>query len=227
MITTVLFLLLTISAFWGAKWCYQRKKKYYLSPLLIAPIAIIGVLLVFRSDYDSYQHGAKWISYMLQPATVALAIPLYRYYPILKKHLMEILISVSLGAILSVILSFTFALLFHLNHHLLSSLIPYSITTPIAMGISDKVGGIPSITAVFVIITGVMGTVLGPTIIRLFHLKSDISKGILLGISAHGAGTAKALELSKLSGAVSSVCMILSAIFAYWLSPWIFLAILS
>ncbi|GIN56378.1 hypothetical protein J8TS2_06970 [Lederbergia ruris] len=224
---TPLFLLLTISAYWGAKWCYQKTKKSYLTPLLIAPLVIIAVLFLFQIEYTTYHQGAQWLTKILQPATVALAIPLYRYFPILKKHLPAIVLSVSLGSILSIFVSFSMASLVHLNKTLIPSILPYSITTPIAMSASEKLGGVPAITAVFVIMTGIFGMIFGPWVIRLFRLRSDIAKGILLGTSSHGSGTAKALELSPISGAVSSVCMVLAALLTFWLSPWVYLNLVN
>ncbi|GIN41682.1 LrgB family protein [Heyndrickxia oleronia] len=222
----LLFLILTASIYWGAKWWYTKKKKVYFSPLLLAPILIIFVLALFHISYDSYNSGAKWLTKLLQPATVALAIPLYRYYPILKKYLREILFSVLLGCMMSILASFSISWLVQLNKTLVTSIIPYSITTPIAMGVSSKIGGVPTITAVFVIMTGIIGMILGPWIIRIFGFKSEIARGVLLGTSSHGAGTSKALELSSATGAVSSVCMVLAAITSFCISPWIYMHIL-
>lgn len=223
----LLSFILTISVYWGAKWCYQKTKKAYLSPLLIAPLVIIVILVVSNINYETYNEGAKWLTDILQPATVALAIPLYRYYPVLKKYLREILLSVFVGTLMAILTSFFMSEFVELNKDLITSIIPYSITTPIAMDISNKIGGVPTITAVFVIMTGVIGTVLGPWVIRLFKLKSDIAKGVLLGTSSHGAGTSKALELSSKSGAVSSICMVLAGILTFWVLPWVYLNILS
>lgn len=222
----LLFLILTASIYWAAKWWYTKKKKVYFSPLLLAPILIIFVLALFHISYDSYNSGAKWLTKLLQPATVALAIPLYRYYPILKKYLREILFSVLLGCMMSILASFSISWLVQLNKTLVTSIIPYSITTPIAMGVSSKIGGVPTITAVFVIMTGIIGMILGPWIIRIFGFKSEIARGVLLGTSSHGAGTSKALELSSATGAVSSVCMVLAAITSFCISPWIYMHIL-
>ncbi|MEB6550952.1 LrgB family protein [Heyndrickxia sporothermodurans] len=219
---TLMYILLTVSIYWLAKWGYSKTKKIYCSPLLVAPFLIILMLVFFHITYDSYNHGAVWLTKLLQPATVALAIPLYRFYPILKKYLSEILFSVFFGSIMSILASYTISGIIHLNKTLSISIIPYSITTPIAMGVSTKIGGIPTITAVFVIITGIIGMILGPWMIRLFRFKSEIARGVLLGTSSHGAGTSKALELSHATGAVSSVCMVLAAIMSFCLSPWIY-----
>ena len=177
-----------------------KKKKVYFSPLLLAPILIIFVLALFHISYDSYNSGAKWLTKLLQPATVALAIPLYRYYPILKKYLREILFSVLLGCMMSILASFSISWLVQLNKTLVTSIIPYSITTPIAMGVSSKIGGVPTITAVFVIMTGIIGMILGPWIIRIFGFKSEIARGVLLGTSSHGAGPRRHWSLAVQQG---------------------------
>ncbi|MGE6256487.1 LrgB family protein [Heyndrickxia sporothermodurans] len=218
----LLYFILTISLYWGAKWGYQKTKRVYFSPLLIAPCLIIIVLTIFHVSYASYNDGAKWLTKLLQPATVALAIPLYRFFPILKKYLSEILFSVFFGSMMSILAAFSISGLVHLNKSLITSILPYSITTPIAMGVSSKIGGVPTITAVFVIMTGIIGMILGPWIIRLFRFKSEIARGVLLGTSSHGAGTSKALEISHAAGAVSSVCMVLAAIISFCFSPWIY-----
>lgn len=127
---------------------------------------------------------------------------------------------------MSILASFSISWLVQLNKTLVTSIIPYSITTPIAMGVSSKIGGVPTITAVFVIMTGIIGMILGPWIIRIFGFKSEIARGVLLGTSSHGAGTSKALELSSATGAVSSVCMVLAAITSFCISPWIYMHIL-
>jgi predicted murein hydrolase (TIGR00659 family) len=214
-----LSLLLTIGIYWGAKWCYQHAKKIYLTPLLVAPILIVITLLLCNISYNKYEDGGKWLTDLLQPATIAFAIPLYKFYPVLKKHLTEILLSVFIGSTISVLASALIAGSLHLNKSLIHSIIPYSITTPIAMGVSSKIGGIPTITAIFVIITGVTGMILGPIIIRIFKFRSDVAFGVLLGTSSHGAGTSKALELSSSAGAISSVCMILAALISFFVSP--------
>ncbi|MGV3464406.1 MAG: LrgB family protein [Heyndrickxia sp.] len=214
-----LCLLLTIGIYWGAKWCYKHLKKIYLTPLLIAPILIVVILLLCNVSYRGYEGGGKFLTELLQPATIAFAIPLYKFYPVLKKHFSEILLSVLTGSLISVIASALMAGFLHLNKSLIHSIIPYSITTPIAMGVSSKIGGIPTITAIFVIITGVTGMILGPMIIRLFKFKSDVAHGVLLGTSSHGAGTSKALEISSSAGAISSVSMILAALMSFFISP--------
>lgn len=149
---------------------------------------------------------------MLQPATIAFAVPLYKHYPLLKKHAAQIMISVVSGSAVAVISSAVLALLLHTDQQVLYSLLPRSITTPIAMNVSQMIGGVPSITAVLVLMTGVLGSIIGPYIIAYLRISDDIARGVLLGTSAHGAGTSKAFEISPISGTVSSISMIVAAL---------------
>lgn len=205
--------LLTIGLYWGGKWCYKKKPKVYLSPLLTTPLFLVALLLFTNISYESYNSGAKWLSFMLQPATIAFAIPLYKYFPIFKKYAKEIIVSVLLGSIVAVISSMFLAKAFHLNQQITESLLPRSVTTPIAMDIAKIIGGVPAITAVFVIITGILGTMIGPMIIRCLRIDNEIAQGILFGTGAHAAGTAKAFEYSPITGTISSLSMIIAAFF--------------
>ena len=212
MIASILGFLFTIFVYLIAKRLYRFKRTLLFSPLLFTPIVLVIVLLCTHTSYDTYNAGGKWLAYMLQPATIAFAVPLYKYYPLLKKHAAQILISVVAGSAVAVVSSALLALLLHVDHQVLYSLLPRSITTPIAMNVSEMIGGVPSITAVLVLITGLLGSVIGPYIISYLRISDDIARGVLLGTSAHGAGTSKAFELSPISGTVSSISMILAAL---------------
>ncbi|MCM3592311.1 CidB/LrgB family autolysis modulator [Brevibacillus borstelensis] len=216
-----LSLILTIVLYWGAKRCYRLKPKVYLSPLLTAPLLIVALLVWTDTPYDSYQAGAKWLSDMLEPATIAFAVPLYKYFHILKKHAAEIIVSVLSGSVAAIVSSLFIARLLHLNMQIVDSLIPRSVTTPIAMGVSASIGGVPAITAVFVIMTGLLGSVIGPMVIRLLRIENDIARGVLLGTAAHGAGTSKAFEFSPITGTISSLSMILAALMTLGVAPWL------
>jgi predicted murein hydrolase (TIGR00659 family) len=214
---------ITILLYFGAKWCYGRSRKIYLSPLVTTPILIVSLLLVAHIPYDTYYGGAKWLSIMLQPATIAFAVPLYKYRAILNKHALEIIVSVLFGSIVAIISSALIAEGLHINTQLVNSLIPRSVTTPIAMDISQMVGGVPSITAVFVILTGLLGSLLGPVVIRLFKIENEIARGVLFGTGAHVVGTTKAFEFSSTTGTISGLSMILAAIITVCAAPLIVL----
>ncbi|MDO7906390.1 CidB/LrgB family autolysis modulator [Paenibacillus sp. JX-17] len=214
-----LCLLLTLGIYWMAKRMYRTLPKVYLSPLLITPIVVVIILLVAGIPYASYQEGGKWLTLLLQPATVAFAVPLYKYYNVLKKHAGEIIVSVLSGSVVAITSTALLARWMHLDDSLMNSIVPRSITTPIAMNVSQVIGGVPTITAIFVIITGLSGILIGPVILRLFRIEGEIARGVLFGTSAHGTGTSKAFELSSLTGTISSISMILAALFTLIAAP--------
>jgi predicted murein hydrolase (TIGR00659 family) len=209
----VLSFFLTIFLYYIAKWLYYRKQRFYFSPLLIVPLLLAALLYSARIPYEIYFSGAKWLNLMLQPATVALAVPLYKYRGVLKSHAPEIISGVFFGSILAMISSILIAKGLNLDQLLIESLIPRSVTTPVALDVSRLIGGAPSITAVMVILTGILGSFLGPCVIRLCNIESDIARGVLLGTSSHALGTIRAFQFSSTAGAVSCVSMILAAIF--------------
>ncbi|PWW06478.1 putative murein hydrolase (TIGR00659 family) [Paenibacillus cellulosilyticus] len=215
----ILCLLVTIGIYVASRLLYTRFPIFILSPMLITPVLLVGILLVTGIPYGDFNSGAHWLSDLLKPATVALAVPLYRNYPILKKHALEIVCGVSAGSAASVICAAAAGGFFHLNATLTESLIPRSVTTPIAMNLSATLGGNPAFTAALVMITGLTGSLFGPAIIRMLRVESDVTRGVMLGTSAHGAGTSKAFELGSLAGAIASVSMIIAALLAIVAMP--------
>ena len=219
MMIGLFYLSLTLGVYYSAKKIYQKWSKVYLSPLLITPVILVVFLLSSGVPYESYNSGGQWLSDLLQPATVAFAVPLYKHFKVLKKHAVEIIASVLFGSIVAMVSSVFLAKWMHLSSSLVTSLMPRSITTPIAINVSQVIGGVPNITAVFVILTGLFGTIIGPTVLRIFHIDNEVARGVLLGTSAHGMGTSKAFEMSALSGTISSVSMILAALFTLGMAP--------
>ena len=182
------------------------KQRFHLgvfNPLLISIVITIGVLLLCHIDYNTYNEGAKYLSYLLTPATVALAIPLYDQLAVLKKNWKAILAGIASGVLV---------LLFGLSHEEYVTLLPKSITTAIGIGISEELGGYVSITAAVIIITGVLGNVIGETILKLFRITEPVAKGVALGSASHAIGTAKAMELGEIEGAISSLSIVVSGI---------------
>ncbi|WP_422658699.1 CidB/LrgB family autolysis modulator [Paenibacillus sp. EC2-1] len=210
---------LTAIIYWATKKLYQRRSRVYLSPLLITPVIIIIILTQTGVSYEAYNEGAGWLSKLLQPATIAFAVPLYKNFQTLKKHATEIMVSVVSGSVMAIISSAFLAKWLHLSSSLTTSLVPRSITTPIAMNVSQVIGGVPNMTAVFVIMTGILGSMIGPLVMKVFRIKGDIARGILFGTSAHGTGTSKAFEFSSLSGTISSISMIVAALFTLCAAP--------
>ncbi len=214
--------MLADSAFFGmflTLACYQAgvlvKKKVKVAlatPLLVAVVLIIGILLVFHIDYAAYENGAKYISYFLTPATVSLAIPLYRRLALLKEHPAAIFGGIAAGVLTAMIGIFLMSLAFGLNHEQYVTLLPKSVTTAIGMGVSDKMGGIPALTVVSISVTGVFGTVSAEAICKLFRIREPIAKGLAIGTSAHALGTSKALEIGEVEGAMSSLSIVVAGI---------------
>ena len=183
----------------------KKFKKNFLNPLLISILFVMGSLLLLNINYEDYYEGAKYISYLLTPATVCLAIPLYEQLELLKRHKVAITLGICSGVLASLISVFLFALLFHLSHEEYVTLLPKSITTAIGMVVSEELGGIPNITVAVIIITGVLGNMLAEMVCKLFHIQDSIAKGLAIGTAAHAIGTTKAMELGEVEGAMSSL----------------------
>lgn len=221
MIIPILCLLATILIYVSCKRFYKSFSKAIFTPIILTPLLVIGLLVFAEIPYETYHSGTQYLSGMIGPATVALAVPLYKNRHVMKKHAVSILLSVLAGSTIAIITSAWIAKKLDLNIQLIDSMVPRSATTPIAIVVSDVIGGIPAITAVFVLATGVLGMMLGPVVIRFFRFKNDVSHGVLLGTSAHAVGTTKAFELSTTSGSISTVAMILTAFFTLCTAPWL------
>ena len=181
------------------------KKKFKLAifnPLLISIAVVIVILAVFHIDYQSYANGADLLSYLLTPATVCLAVPLYEQLELLKNNVMAGLIS---GVLTSLISILALAAVFGFSHEEYVTLLPKSITTAIGMGVSEELGGIVTITVAVIIVTGILGNVIGEHVFRIFRIDEPIAKGVALGSASHAIGTAKAMELGEIEGAMSSL----------------------
>ena len=159
-----------------------------------------------------YNQTAKYLSYLLTPATVALAIPLYQKITLLKKNGLAVFLGILSGVLSSLLSVLAMAWLFGLSHREYVTLLPKSITTAIGMGVSDELGGITTITVAVIIVTGVLGNVIGQSVCKLFKIYEPIAVGLALGTSAHAIGTAKALELGEVEGAMSSLSIVVSGL---------------
>lgn len=185
----------------------KRFKAAILNPLLIGIIAVIAVLLLLGVDYDSYNESAQYISYLLTPATVCLAIPLYEQLTLLKKNFKAVAVGLVSGVLASLVSVLVMALIFRLDHEQYVTLLPKSITTAIGMGVSEEMGGIVTITVAVIIITGILGNVIAEAVFKCFRIQEPIARGLALGNSAHAIGTAKAMELGPVEGAMSSLAI--------------------
>lgn len=197
------------------------KKKFKLgifNPLLISIAVTILVIVFGKVDYEVYHEGAKYLSYLLTPATVCLAIPLYEQWELLKKNVKAVIAGLVIGTITSLTTVFVLALICRLSHEEYVTLLPKSITTAIGMGVSEELGGYVAITVAVIIITGVLGNMLGETICKVFRITEPISKGLAMGASSHAIGTAKAMEMGEIEGAMSSLAIAVSGILTVLLS---------
>lgn len=190
----------------------KKLKHPVFNPLLIAIIFVIAALLFLGIDYDSYNEGAKYISYLLTPATVCLAVPLYEQLTLLKKNWKAILIGISTGVITSLTSVFLLALVFGLAHEEYVTLLPKSITTAIGMELSREMGGIVTISVAVIVVTGIFGNVMAESVCKLFRIKEPVAKGIAIGTSSHAVGTAKAMEMGHEEGAMSSLAIAVAGI---------------
>lgn len=184
------------------------KKKFHFAlfnPLLISIVITMLVLVACHVDYETYNEGAKYLSYLLTPATVCLAIPLYEQLGQLKRHWKAVFAGILAGVLTSLGCVLGMAVLFGLSHETYVTLLPKSITTAIGMGVCEELGGQVSITAAVIIITGVLGNIIGEGVCRLFRIHDPVAKGVALGTSAHAVGTARAMEMGEVEGAMSSL----------------------
>lgn len=199
--------------------CYEiglvikRKTKWALAnPLLIAALCIIGVLLILDIDYEVYKAAVQPISFLLTPATVCLAIPLYRQLELLKKYPMAIFGGIFSGVLTTMVSIWLMSLAFGLTHEQYVTLLPKSITTAIGMGISDKMGGIVTITIVSISITGILGNVIAELWLKWMKIEEPIAKGLAIGTASHALGTTKAMEIGEIEGAMSSLSIVVTGI---------------
>ena len=177
------------------------------NPLLIAILLVIGVLVAFRIPLESYQRGGDFIALFLAPATASLAVSIYRQLPLLKKNLLPVLAGCGTGSLASMGSVWLLCRLFRLDEALTASLLPKSVTTPIAIEIASQYGGIPSITVAIVVLTGILGAAAAPALIRLFRIRNPVEAGLAIGTCSHAVGTSKALELGEAEGAMSSIAI--------------------
>ncbi|MEI3604377.1 LrgB family protein [Pseudogracilibacillus sp. SE30717A] len=215
----------TIIAYLIAKWLYQRFYTALLLPVATATLFIVLFLLLFNISYDTYMVGGVWINAFLGPAVVALAYPLYENREILKKLAIPLLVGTFIGSCIGVLSGVILTKLAGFDKEILYSIIPKSVTTPVAMDISSSLGGIDTLAAVFVMVAGISGAMVSTYAFRLFKLTSSLGRGVGLGSASHAIGTARALENSPLEGSISTIAMILSAVFVSIITPYILMIV--
>lgn len=203
---------ISLSAYFFGLFLKKKFKKNFLNPLLIAVLITITALIILKIDYNTYNSGAKYLSYLMTPATVCLAVPLYQQFEQLKKNWLAVISGIVSGVITSLLCILSFAVIFDFDHRTYLTFLPKSITTAIGMGVSEELGGYVPVTVAVIIITGVLGNILADFVYKIFRINDPVAKGIGLGTASHAIGTAKAMELGETEGAMSSLSIVISGI---------------
>ena len=190
----------------------KKLKLAIFNPLLISIAIIIAFLLFFNIDYEEYNNGAKYLGYLLTPATMCLAVPLYEQLEILKKNVKAIMAGIISGVITSMSSILALSVIFNFSHTEYVTILPKSITTAIGIGISEELGGIVTITVAVIIITGIFGNMTAEFVCKMFKINEPIARGVAIGSSAHAMGTAKAIEMGPIEAAISSLTIAVAGI---------------
>ena len=218
--TPLLHLTLTVCFFVLARWLYRKSgRRSWLNPVLLSVLALVAVLVITDTPYDVYFEGAQFVHFMLGPATVALAVPLYRQLASLKRHPIALTVSLLTGSLTAVLSAIFIAKIGGVTDQALISIAPKSVTTPVAMGISESMGGLPSLTAVVVILTGILGASFGPWIFEKLHITNQMAKGLAMGTASHGIGTGRAIYMGDVAAAFSGLAMGLNGLATTLLLP--------
>jgi predicted murein hydrolase (TIGR00659 family) len=210
---------LTVGVYFAAGYVYRRVGWSILNPLLLTIGALIGLLLVFDVDYATYDEGGRLLSFFLGPAVVALGVPLAERWDEIRRQGRALAVSITAGAVVGVLAGAGTAALLGASADVILSVAPRSVTTPIAIGIAEKLGGLPPLTAAFVIASGVLGAIAGPAVLRLLGVRSATAFGLAMGASAHGIGTARAMEEGPTEGAASGLAIGLCGVATAVLAP--------
>lgn len=211
-IDAILWAAATLAIYAGARALNRRHPRWWSSPLLVTWTACGALILILHSSYADYLTGTRWLMLLLGPATIAFALPIHRHRQFIRRHAGILAIGVVLGSVLSAAVSWGFAACLHFPPELRASLLPRSVTTPLAMAASEKIGGLPGLTAAFTAITGLFGASVGELLLARLPFRSAFARGALFGMGAHGAGVAKARELGEEEGVAASLIMIFAGL---------------
>ncbi|MCP5367221.1 MAG: LrgB family protein [Hyphomicrobiales bacterium] len=218
--TPLLHLTLTLVAFQLGTWIYRRGGgNPMLNPVLLAVLMLVAVLVATGTSYQRYFGGAQFVHFLLGPATVALAIPLYRQIDRVRRSALAMVASILAGSVTAAATAVGIGYVLGGSATALVSLAPKSVTAPVAMGIADQLGGLPSLTAVLVILTGILGAMAGPGLLRLLRIDDPAARGTAMGTASHGIGTARAVQMGEVAGAFSGLAMGLNALATAILLP--------
>lgn len=208
-----------LGCYWLSVLIGRKIKSSLYNPLLVTCIFVIILLLVFKIDFATFDNGAKYLTYLLTPTTVCLAVPMYKQMKILKENVVAILAAIVTGAIACAFTVLGMCIVLHLDPVIYKSLLPKSITTAIALGVSTEIGGIVSITSLCVAISGLGGGIFATTIFRMFKIENPVAQGLALGNASHAVGTSRAFELGELQGAMSSLSIVVAGILTVVIAP--------
>ena len=200
--------MISLASYGLGMWLRKKTGLSFMNPLLISIILVIAFLLLTGVSYQTYAEGANAISFLLTPATICLAVPLYKQFNLLKKNWKAVVAGVVSGVVSSLVCILLLALLFKFDHQTYVTFLPKSITTAIGMGVTEELGGYVSLAVVVIVITGVIGNVIAEWVLKLFKIEEPIAKGIAIGSSSHAVGTAKAMEIEQIEGAMSSLSIV-------------------
>lgn len=216
----LLHLTLTLLAYQIGDWMYKRSGGLaVLNPVLLAVAMLVAVLLITGTDYGTFFEGAQFVHFLLGPATVALAIPLYNQLELVKRSLPALLSSLALGSATGALAAVGIAWALGAGPTVIASVAPKSVTVAIAMGVSAEIGGLPSLTAILVLLTGITGAMFGPALLHLLCVRDSRAKGLALGAASHGIGTARAVQIDETAGAFSGIAMGLNGLLTAAMLP--------
>lgn len=215
----ILPVLLTLGAYQIGLWCQKKLRSPIANPIFIAVVIVLFFLSATGMSNADYRSGTEKISWLMTPATVCLAIPMYEQFQILRKNLPAVLAGVACGAVSCLVVVLAFCLVFQFDRTLTVSLLPKSVTTAIGTPLSQMAGGIPSVTTAAIILTGILANISGPLCLRLFRLTDPVARGVAMGTSGHVIATSKASELDPLTGAASSLALVIAGLLTAVIFP--------
>jgi predicted murein hydrolase (TIGR00659 family) len=224
-LSTIFWSLATIVIYFAAKRIYRHYPNALLTPLLVTPVALIALALLSHTGYATYIRATHWLMLLLGPVTVAFAIPIYEQRAMIRRYWPALALGVTVGSVTAMLSAWALASLLSIDGALRLSLIPRSFSTPFAMTVSKDIGGVPDLTAIFVVITGVLGAIIGDMILRFLPLRTSLARGVLFGMGAHGAGVAQARRIGGEEGSVAGLVMVLVGLVNVLLAPLLSLAI--
>lgn len=213
------WLAFTLLAYLFSRWIYRRTGRYLLSPLILVPALLLALAVPLHTAYAEYSSNTHWLMLVLGPVTVAFAVPIWQQRRLLVRHWSALMLGMVAGSTASIATSFGLAKALALDSSVTMSLVPRSITTPFAMPLAQNLGGVPELTAVFVMFTGVIGAMLGGVLLKWLPLRSALARGALFGVGAHGAGVSRAHEVGGEEGSVAGLVMVLTGLLNLFAAP--------